>query len=303
MNHKNEVEIFFPVDVSNVRTMCSLLEEVAEHVDVLKIGLEVMNSVGFPLAIEIAKEFNRKIMIDCKMSDIPNTVAGGIAGVSWQDIDYLNIVVGNCQASAVKAAVDKIKEIETSLSVAGKNIPELIAVTLMTSWGVKDLGQHGIFLPPWWKFSTDPEQQINNIVNMVNAEVDGIIPAWDGERDKRLLPESEAEKGSFMSYVALKWGKIAVDSGVRCLLSSPREAPAFKLAFPHCDFISPGIRLSSSPKDDQKRTLTPYEAVKAGVRKLVIGRPIRNPADGKSRTEVVEEIREDIKRAELEMSV
>ena len=46
--------------------------------------------------------------------------------------------------------------------------------------------------------------------------------------------------------------------------------------------VTPGIRLDDSNKDDQKRTMSPYNAVKAGSSYLVIGRPITrssNPAD------------------------
>ena len=46
--------------------------------------------------------------------------------------------------------------------------------------------------------------------------------------------------------------------------------------------VTPGIRLDDSNKDDQKRTMSPYNAVKAGRSYLVIGRPITrssNPAD------------------------
>ena len=45
-------------------------------------------------------------------------------------------------------------------------------------------------------------------------------------------------------------------------------------------YVTPGIRISSSPKDDQKRISTPFEAIKLGSNILVIGRPItqaKNP--------------------------
>jgi orotidine-5'-phosphate decarboxylase len=52
-----------------------------------------------------------------------------------------------------------------------------------------------------------------------------------------------------------------------------------------------------SPPDDQGRTLPPGEAVLNGVKYLVIGRPIRNPEGGRTRQEVIEEIRMDIANA------
>ena len=45
-------------------------------------------------------------------------------------------------------------------------------------------------------------------------------------------------------------------------------------------YVTPGIRLSDSAKDDQKRISTPFEAIKSGSNILVIGRPItqaKNP--------------------------
>lgn len=41
--------------------------------------------------------------------------------------------------------------------------------------------------------------------------------------------------------------------------------------------ITPGVRPSFAAAGDQKRILTPHEAIKAGATSLVIGRPITNP--------------------------
>ena len=43
--------------------------------------------------------------------------------------------------------------------------------------------------------------------------------------------------------------------------------------------VTPGIRLPSDDISDQRRVLTPGQAVTAGADLLVIGRPIRSAAD------------------------
>jgi orotidine-5'-phosphate decarboxylase len=55
--------------------------------------------------------------------------------------------------------------------------------------------------------------------------------------------------------------------------------------------VTPGIRAPSDKKDDQKRTLTPKEAISAGANYLVIGRPIK---EAKDPLEAVQKIIEDI---------
>ncbi len=47
------------------------------------------------------------------------------------------------------------------------------------------------------------------------------------------------------------------------------------------DFLTvvPGIRLEKTQSDDQKRTLTPYEAVRNGADILVVGRPLTKASD------------------------
>lgn len=68
--------------------------------------------------------------------------------------------------------------------------------------------------------------------------------------------------------------------GLDGVVCSPREARALKerlgAAF---KLVTPGIRLPDSPPDDQRRVLTPAEAVREGADYLVIGRPITQAAD------------------------
>ena len=73
----------------------------------------------------------------------------------------------------------------------------------------------------------------------------------------------------------LRLAQLAVKSGLRGLVCSPLEIIALRKILPaHVQLVTPGIRTGAEKADDQKRTLTPREAMDAGASWLVIGRPI-----------------------------
>jgi orotidine-5'-phosphate decarboxylase len=68
---------------------------------------------------------------------------------------------------------------------------------------------------------------------------------------------------------------LAVKAGLRGLVCSPLEIVALRQILPsRIQLVTPGIRTGAEKADDQKRTLTPKEAMDAGASWLVIGRPI-----------------------------
>lgn len=73
----------------------------------------------------------------------------------------------------------------------------------------------------------------------------------------------------------LHYASLAKSSGLDGVVASPQE---IKVIRKKCgkDFIilTPGIRPLWSQKNDQKRTMTPREAIEAGANYIVIGRPI-----------------------------
>jgi orotidine-5'-phosphate decarboxylase len=81
----------------------------------------------------------------------------------------------------------------------------------------------------------------------------------------------------------LKFAKDAVDAKLDGIVCSPAELEALgrEEIFKDLKKITPGIRPSwHHGGDDQKRILTPAEAIRAGADYLVIGRPITNPPIG-----------------------
>jgi orotidine-5'-phosphate decarboxylase len=68
---------------------------------------------------------------------------------------------------------------------------------------------------------------------------------------------------------------MANKAGLRGLVCSPREVSELRQVLPaSTQLVTPGIRSETDPADDQKRTLTPREAISLGANWLVIGRPI-----------------------------
>lgn len=78
----------------------------------------------------------------------------------------------------------------------------------------------------------------------------------------------------------LRLATLARTSGLDGIVASPAEVARLRAALgPDCVLMIPGIRPAWSEAGDQKRTLTPREAVAVGADHLVIGRPITRADD------------------------
>jgi len=86
----------------------------------------------------------------------------------------------------------------------------------------------------------------------------------------------------------LRLARLAVDSGLRGLVCSPLEIAALrKILPPQVQLVTPGIRTGAEPPDDQKRTLSPRDAIRAGANWLVVGRPIYAAANPRAAAEKI----------------
>ena len=83
----------------------------------------------------------------------------------------------------------------------------------------------------------------------------------------------------------LRLAKLATGAGLRGLVCSPQEIEMLRAELGNdVQLVTPGIRPESSKADDQKRTMTPAEAIQAGANWLVIGRLITGAKDPKVAT-------------------
>ena len=104
--------------------------------------------------------------------------------------------------------------------------------------------------------------------------------------DSRAL--EEIGSGTNVGKQVERLASLAVKAGLRGLVCSPLEIACLREILPaNVQLVTPGIRISKQPGDDQKRTLTPREAMDAGANWLVIGRPISAAQDPRAAAEAI----------------
>jgi orotidine-5'-phosphate decarboxylase len=94
--------------------------------------------------------------------------------------------------------------------------------------------------------------------------------------------EDLAETGLDVEPLAqvLRLAALTADCGLDGVVCSAQEAPVLRARHDKpFALVTPGIRPAGVGSDDQKRIMTPPEAVAAGVDYLVIGRPITQAPD------------------------
>ena len=120
--------VIVPLDVPDLPRAIALIEQFPQ-VGFWKVGLELFTSTG-PAILELLKARQKRIFLDLKFHDIPNTVAGACRGAASYGVDLLTIHA-TCGKDALKVAVEAVQ-------TAAKP-PKLIAVTLLTSLSARQL--------------------------------------------------------------------------------------------------------------------------------------------------------------------
>lgn len=129
---------YIVLDVPDWEGASALVDELGPGVDGYKVGLELFHGDGDRALSELAKR-GKRIFLDVKLHDIPNTVAGAIRSIARHPgIEMVNVHAagGERMMVAAREAIDR--------SYSPPSRPLLIAVTVLTSLDQEDLLSMGV---------------------------------------------------------------------------------------------------------------------------------------------------------------
>jgi orotidine-5'-phosphate decarboxylase len=202
------------------------IDKYSGYINIFKVGLELFTACGPRIVKDIHKR-GKKVFLDLKFHDIPNTVTKAALAAA-----RLNVHMFNLHASGglemMKRAVESVVQVCLKENI---DRPKILAVTVLTSLSRERL------------------------------------------KDELGIQYGLRTHVRHLSALALK-------AGLDGVVASAREAEIIRN---HCGrgflIVTPGIRPSWTPPDDQQRTMTPKEAIRAGADYLVIGRSVMQQPD------------------------
>ncbi|NJN87985.1 MAG: orotidine-5'-phosphate decarboxylase [Leptolyngbyaceae cyanobacterium SL_7_1] len=217
--------IIVPLDVSSSAEAIDWLDRLPE-VTFWKVGLELFVGSGAEI-IRTLKERQKRVFLDLKFHDIPNTMAGACRSAAAYGVELVTVhaAAGKDGLQAAQAAAIE------GATATGQPPPNLIAITVLTSLTARSIA--------------------------FELKIPLELPDY-----------------------ALQMALMAQESGLAGAVCSPQEVSQLRQV---CGekflLVCPGVRPAWAEPGDQRRSLTPAAALKAGADYLVIGRPITTAAD------------------------
>jgi len=214
-------KLILALDVSDPGYALDIVDRFGESISTFKVGLELFTVAG-PSIVRSIQDRGKRVFLDLKFHDIPNTVTRASLAAT-----RLGVYMFNVHASGGFEAMKRSREqvVELCLKENLKR-PLMLGVTVLTSLSAETLKhefgiQHSL------------RTHVKNMSTMAReAGLDGVIA-------------SGHEVAMIRSHC-----------GEKFLI------------------VTPGIRPSWYPPDDQQRTMTPRQAIREGADFLVVGRSV-----------------------------
>lgn len=164
------------LDFHTLDDVKKLVDELGDSVNFYKVGMELFYSVGASV-VEWLKSQDKKIFLDLKLHDIPNTVAGGLCSLMNLGADILNVHAAG-GFTMMKTAVDALHK---EANLRGVECPKLIAITVLTSINQSE-----------WCGALKISEQVVEFAKLAqSAGLDGVVAS---PQEAKLIREACGEK-------------------------------------------------------------------------------------------------------------
>ncbi len=218
-NSDSRQRLIVALDVSTAAAARKIVAAVGDSALTYKVGMQLYTAEG-PQVVRDLVASGRRVFLDLKYHDIPNTVSEAVSEAAKLGVSMLTVHASG-SAKMLRAAAD-----------AAQARPGLIvlAVTVLTSMDGNDLATIGM--------------------------------------------------GGTVAESVVRLAEVALANGCTGIVSSAHEASRLRSEFGK-DFaiVTPGVRPAGGEVGDQKRVVTPAEAIAAGASHIVVGRPITAAVD------------------------
>ena len=226
--------IITALDFTDVAKAREFVNRIEPSLTRLKVGNQLF-TLGGPALVEDWQKAGFDVFLDLKFHDIPNTVAGALSVANSLGVWMVNVHASGGPAM-LSAAREAVANFDRTADRAGGT--RLIAVTVLTSLDRAEMCAAG--------WDCEPAEQVARLAKLArDAGLDGVVC-------------SPNEVGLIRSIARNNF--LTVTPGVR-----PDKDGQVSVR---------QITSHGGAPDDQRRTLTPSDAIQAGSDFLVIGRPI-----------------------------
>ena len=207
------------LDVSTAAAAQKIVAAVGDPALTYKVGMQLYTAEG-PQVVRDLVASGRRVFLDLKYHDIPNTVGTAVSEAAKLGVSMLTVHASG-SANMLRAAV------EAAQTRSGLMV---LAVTVLTSMDGNDL----------------------ETIGMRGTVADSVV----------------------------RLATIALANGCQGIVTSAREGSRVRAELGNeFAIVTPGVRPAGSSVGDQKRVVTPAEAIAAGASHIVVGRPITEAAD------------------------
>ena len=143
------------LDFPDGKTALEMVDRLGDAVCWYKVGMELFYAEG-PSFLGALRERRKRIFLDLKLHDIPNTMASAVRSLAAHGVDLTTVHV-----PAGQAALEAVSAVTAELRGKGQSAPLLVGVTRLTSLA-----------------APDPERPWDDVVALAGSAVAAGLDGW-----------------------------------------------------------------------------------------------------------------------------